>query len=376
MTKSKFSSQVPHERLKKTPHVFFGPEIWQLQDQGGVSRYFGELIRHVSKIDTRTQAFLPNSNNQYMNLIPRENVSAIKDQREKKIIELADSFEYINDSRRVYHATYYSSLDLKKIENANFSTIITVFDLISEKFSEKKVLSWPRINSREKSIRSANHVICISQTTKNDLLEYYNISEEKISVIHLGSNLQDSSSVTPARPQKNPYILFVGKRRGYKNFDLLLKAFSQIKNLKSDFQVIAFGGGELEASELRTIKSLGIEKNVNQISGDDAVLSALYKGAFALVYPSLYEGFGLPPIEAMKLGCPVIASNGGSIPEICREGAFYFNPSNVDELVSTLEESLSNPAMFSQNVLKGQIISEGYTWEKTAFETYQVYRQL
>ena len=358
------------------PHVFFGPEIWQLQDQGGVSRYFGELIRNISKIDSRTTAFLPNSDNQYMKLIPLENMSAVQDLSEKKLIGIADRLNHISENRRVYHATYFSALDLKKFENANFNTVVTVFDLISEKYPEKKVFSRPRINLKKKSIRAANHIICISQTTKNDLLEYYNVSEEKISVIYLGSNLQSSSSITPVLARKIPYLLFVGKRKGYKNFDILLKAFSEIKTLKSDFQIIAFGGGEFDLSEVKTIKSLGMEKNVIQISGDDAVLSALYKEAFSLVYPSLYEGFGLPPIEAMKLGCPVIASNGGSIPEICKEGASYFNPRDKDDLASTLEESLNNPEIINQKVISGRIVSEGYTWEKTAFETHQVYKQL
>jgi glycosyltransferase involved in cell wall biosynthesis len=376
MSKSNFPRKVPNEPLNMQPHVFFGPEIWQLQDQGGVSRYFGELIQHVSKIDTRTKAFVPNSNNQYIQLIPYENVCATEDQREKNLIEIADSFKHVIENKRIYHATYFSSLNLKKFENANFSTVVTVFDLISEKYSEKKILSRPRIDIKKKSITSANHVICISQNTKKDLLEYYNVPEEKISVIYLGSNLQTSLSITPVLDQKIPYLLFVGKRTGYKNFNLLLKAFSELKTLKSDFQIIAFGGGELELSELQTIKSLGIEKNVIHKSGDDAVLSALYKNAFALVYPSLYEGFGLPPIEAMKLGCPVIASNGGSIPEICREGALYFNPGSMDDLVSTLEESLKDPKIMKQKISNGRLISEEYTWEKTAFETYKVYKQL
>ncbi len=376
MCESNCSSKAVNEPLKNRPHVFFGPEIWQLQDQGGVSRYFGELILNISKIDPRTTAFLPNSNNQYMKVIPHENAYAVEQQNEKNLIRIADGLRKISDEKKVYHATYFSNLNLKKFENANLSTVLTVFDLISEKYTKKKILSRPRINRRKRSIRAASHIICISQTTKNDLLEYYNISEDKISVIYLGSNLQSSLLSKPAPAREIPYLLFVGKRSGYKNFDIFLKAFSEIETFRSNFQIIAFGGGEFEMSELQTIKSLGIEKNVIHISGDDEVLSALYKEAFALVYPSLYEGFGLPPIEAMKLGCPVIASNGGSIPEICKEGALYFNPSEKDDLVSKLEEFLTDPVKINQKVISGLIISEGYTWEKTAFETYQVYKNL
>lgn len=376
MCNSNCSSKAVNEPLKDQPHVFFGPEIWQLQDQGGVSRYFGELILNISKIDPRTTAFLPNSNNQYTKVIPHENAYAVEKQNEKSLIKIVDGLRNISDEKKVYHATYFSNLNLKKFENANLSTVLTVFDLISEKYSKKKLLLRPRINRRKKSIRAASHIICISQTTKNDLLEYYNVSEDKISVIYLGSKLQSSLLSKPALAREIPYLLFVGKRGGYKNFDILLRAFSEIEIFRSNFQIIAFGGGEFEMSELQTIKSLGIEKKVVHISGDDEVLSALYKEAIALVYPSLYEGFGLPPVEAMKFGCPVIASHGGSIPEICKDAALYFNPSDKDDLASKLEEFLSDPVKINQKVISGRIISEGYSWEKTAFETYQVYKNL
>lgn len=371
----------PSEDLPNSPpngqlHAFFGPEIWQLQDQGGVSRYFGELIRNMSKLGTNTTAFLPNSKNQYAKLIPLENRYYVEDQSEENLIAISKELRHQSDIRGIYHATYFSANDLKKIENANLSTVVTVHDLISEKFPEKKLLKRPRFSLTKKTIRNVKHIICVSRNTKNDLLDYYDVPEEKVTVIYLGSNLQTSKSNRKKPSQKVPYLLFVGKRRGYKNFDTLLRAFSEIHTLKMNFQIVAFGGGAFERSEVETMKSLGIERNIVHISGDDAVLSAFYEGAFALVYPSLYEGFGLPPVEAMNLGCPVIASNKGSIPEICKDAVLYFNPYDKDDLASILEESLGNPEIMNQKIISGRKVSREYTWEKTAFETNQVYRQL
>jgi glycosyltransferase involved in cell wall biosynthesis len=305
-----------------------------------------------------------------------ESVFTLENWSQKSLVSQAEKLSGKNGSKNIYHATYYSNLNLNKFRKSNFLTITTIHDLISERFSKKRLVKRPGSNLKKKSLKSASHIICVSNNTKNDLLEYYRIPEDKISVVHLGSDLQPSCPNSVSASRKIPYLLYVGKRNGYKNFEALLHVFSEIKTLKSDFQLVAFGGGEFEILEIDTMKKLGIEKNVFQISGDDSVLSELYEGAFALVYPSLYEGFGLPPIEAMKLGCPVIASNKGSIPEVCEDGAFYFDPLDKDGLAAIIEESLASPELMKQKIVRGRIVSEKYTWKKTALETNEIYKKL
>ena len=258
--------------------------------------------------------------------------------------------------------------------HAGFKTVITVHDLISEKFPEKKISIRPRINMKHKAIRLADHIICISQTTKTDLMEYYNVDEKKISVVYHGSNLKESEIRYQAEEGK--FLLFVGKRGGYKNFDGFVKAFAKSDHLKNRFKIISFGGGGFSQSELEFLRDLGIQNSVLQLSGNDEQLIHLYSTAFAFIYPSLYEGFGLPPIEAMKYGCPVLASDRGSIPEICNNAAIYFDPTSIHSMVLVMEESLNDAELLDQKRTLGYINAGKYTWQKTSLETAEIYSNL
>lgn len=373
------SNELPPSKgipLISKPQVFFGPEIWQLQDQGGVSRYFGELIRNLARTNSEIYALLPESNNTYVRFIPSENRITLEKWNEKSIISQSKNYGAKSDLNRIYHATYFGNISLTRLEKARFKTVITVFDLISEKFPDKKKFKRPRVDVKKKAIRDAQHIICISQTTKNDLLQFYDIPVEKVSVVYLGSSIQASQTPPIVKKLIDPYFLYVGKRRGYKNFDFLLKAFANSDLLKENFHLIAFGGENFNKSELETINSLGIGKNVSHLFGDDALLSKLYGEAHALIYPSLYEGFGLPPIEAMKLGCLVIASNKGSIPEICRDAALYFDPNDLEDLVDTIEKTICNSELNQEKIKSGLLLSAKYTWEQTALQTQQIYANI
>ena len=355
------------------PNIFFGPEIWPLQSQGGISRYNGELIKGIASINQNTFSFLPNNRNQFIDLIP-DRCKILTDQTNtSELIETALSKIGKERHNSIYHATYFGNTDLKLWQRAGFKTVITVHDLISEKFPEKKISIRPRINLKRKAIQLADHIICISQTTKIDLMDYYDINENKISVVYHGSDLKESETEILDLAVEGKFLLYVGKRGGYKNFNFLLKAFANSGLLKENFCLIAFGGEEFDKSEFATINSLGILKNVSHLSGDDALLSKLYGEAHALIYPSLYEGFGLPPIEAMKLGCLVIASNKGSIPEICQDAALYFDPNDIRDLVGTIEKTIHNPKLNREKIQSGLLLSTKYTWEQTALQTQQIY---
>jgi glycosyltransferase involved in cell wall biosynthesis len=174
-------------------------------------------------------------------------------------------------------------------------------------------------------------------------------------------------------PTNKPFLLFVGNRDGYKNFNNFLYAFAKSKKLKTTYQVIAFGGGPFTYEEECLIEKLECKELVFQLSGDDEILKFLYRAATALVYPSLYEGFGLPLIEAMQLDCLVFANKGGSIPEICGDSAIFFNGLSIDSICQTLELSLEDHELMNYMVLKGKLNSLRFSWEKTAIETNEIY---
>jgi glycosyltransferase involved in cell wall biosynthesis len=169
----------------------------------------------------------------------------------------------------------------------------------------------------------------------------------------------------------------VGSRGGYKNFSGLLKAFATSPKLKNEFDIVTFGGGAFNKQELQLIKQLGFKNHqVRQIGGGDDILAALYHQAAAFVYPSLYEGFGLPPLEAMAAGCPVVSSNTSSMPEVVRDAGEYFDPINIDEMQNAIEKVVFSNTLQKDLIALGYKNIEHFSWQKCARETLTVYKEL
>jgi glycosyltransferase involved in cell wall biosynthesis len=357
-------------------HIFYGPELWSLQNQGGISRYYSELIKRISHVNKNTKAFIPKNRNFYVSNIPDNSKIFCDKTRTSSLIKLAQNNISNKPEDLIYHTTYYGNTKFKLWNDAGFKNVVTVFDLISEKFSKKKSRLNLKSDLKKKAILSADHIICISNTTKLDLMDIYNISEEKISVTYLGCELGNVEREKVEVGEKSSFLLYVGKRPGYKNFNNLLFAFAESKKLKDNFQIVAFGGGSFTKIENELITSLGLNETVIQVSGSDENLAQAYKKAAALIYPSFYEGFGLPPIEAMNYGCPVIASDKGSIPEICKDAAIYFDPNNIEQISITIENTLNNGALLQEKISKGVITSKQYNWQNTTSETLQVYQNM
>ncbi len=158
-----------------------------------------------------------------------------------------------------------------------------------------------------------------------DLLHFYDVAENQDP---RGLSRILASASAPGRPAgsvREPYLLYVGSRAGYKNFGLLLEAFSR-SGLAGDYRLLAVGGGPFTPAEQARITSLKLGRSVAVIpKADDGTLARAYRDAALFVYPSLYEGFGFPPLEAMSLGCPVLVNQTSSLPEICGDAAFYFD---------------------------------------------------
>ncbi len=173
-----------------------------------------------------------------------------------------------------------------------------------------------------------------------------------------------------------PYLLYVGSRSEYKNFALLLDAFSR-SGLAGDFRLMVVGGGAFSAEEQSRISALGLSNRITLIpKASEATLACAYRDAALFVYPSLYEGFGFPPIEAMSLGCPVLVYRSSSLPEICGDAAFYFDNSDADELSRAMVSTLQNVPGLAMKRQLGEQQVRLYDWSQTASSTLQVYRAL
>jgi glycosyltransferase involved in cell wall biosynthesis len=348
--------------------VIFGPEIWSLQQNGGVSRYCYELIRNLQNLGIEARVLQTKNNNDYTKKLDPNTVHKIKSHRKKDVKDAIASVMQ-NFDRGIYHATYYSLGNLKVAKEFNLKTIVTVHDLIGDILPTRIKWYQRRNLEQERTSKVCDELIAVSHNTKNDIKKFYGINGNKITVTHLGvSEMKSNKSISEFA--EIPFVLHVGKRNGYKNFALTLEAIAECEALKY-LNIVAFGGGEITEEEMVYITEAKMKSRVKHITGDDEILSYLYQSAIALIYPSTYEGFGIPPLEAMRLNCPVIASNSSSIPEICGDSIMYFDCTSTESLQVALLQLIKNPGHYSTEKARSQSLN--YSWENTAKETLDVY---
>lgn len=316
--------------------IAFDQQIFAQQRFGGISRYYVRLVEHLSALGQDIRVIAPFFCNEYLHGLPNNVVSGRYVANINRVTSFSSRWTAKGQIRLwrpdITHETYYA----KRATYRGCPTVVTVYDMIHELFpeafpSDDKVAAFKRA-----AVARADHVICISQSTRNDLVRLLGVPRAKTTAIHLGVERfphPDAAVVASLTLMKRPYLLFVGARSGYKNFLALLQAVAGSSRLKADFDVVAFGGGGYTEAERNVISDLGFAAgNVIHMSGDDAMLGALYAHARAFVYPSLYEGFGLPPLEAMAQGCPVVSSDTSSMPEVIGDAAEFFTPSDVGDL--------------------------------------------
>lgn len=361
--------------MPKHPRVIFGPEIWSLQREGGISRYFQQLIKGISESGISGQILTNKNSNSRLETIDVENFEFCRLENSKNLYTEISNILGDEIDGNVYHPTYYSK-DLVGLRAPKSKVVLTVFDMISELFPERKSRFRKVVDEKRISVDNADHIMCISEQTKKDLILIYKVPEEKISVTYLGSDLHLLPVVEDLSATGKEFILYVGKRGGYKNFSNFATAFSHSKMLMSNFRIITVGGGDFSSDELSEFQKLGIEDKVIHIDANDHELAMLYRKATCLVYPSIYEGFGLPPIEAMSLNCLVIASTGGSIPEICQNAAEYFEPRNIDSIEDALTSVLQDEQRANQLREQGLLIAKSFTWDRTILDTVNIYKSL
>ena len=358
--------------------VAFDNQIFLEQRFGGISRYFCEMyvdLKENPNIDSNIIAPL-HFNKHLRDLKVNRNYYIPTTTNKFNINRLVNKFSnQISESRLrkfnpdVLHKTFFY-----KPQKAQFKTVITVYDMVHEKFNQNLEF----IESKKISVINADHIICISESTKIDLLKYYEIEEQKVSVVPfgVGKNFFSDAYVIPTY-QRNPELVFVGRRNGYKNFAQFIKAFAGSVKLRKNFRIIVFGGGEFNEFEKKLIKDLGIESNIIKKDGSDKVLKKILSNSVAMVYPSKYEGFGLPILEAMALGSIVFTSNTSSMPEVGGDHALYFDPNSINSIQSTLEDRLVTNSNFSQDFQDNGILwAQKFSWEDCASQTLRIYQSL
>jgi len=359
--------------------ITFNNTIFSNEKTGGISRYFICLIKELIKYKIDIKVLSSINKNKFLKSLPSKYSSGlyISNYPLFKFIE-SYNLNRFNDYIKkqpidIIHDTYYTPgiNKQKKIKK-----IITVHDLIHEKFPNYYRNSKEEINKKKDSFIGCDHFICVSNNTKIDLLKYYKIDSSKVSVIHHGANHLEKISYNLNSRIENPYILYVGKRHKYKNFIFFLKAYAKSTYINENFKLVCFGGGTFSKNEKKLFNELKISKKIIYINGDDKLLSSYYSFARSLIVPSIYEGFGLPIVEAMNLGCPVFCSNIEVFKEICGENAIFFDPVNEDDLIYKLENYLFKDTYLKKCVEEGQIISKKFSWSANSLKTIDVYKKL
>lgn len=355
--------------------VIFGPEIWDSQQYGGISKYFAELILELRKLSFIQIRVLTHSttNVEIQRLMKKQEVIVLKKGSLKSFLK---SEKRNSEGKIIYHSTYYNLRNLLIAKLIGYQVVLTVYDFISELYPVKKrKIHRPRIQEKKWCIRFANKVIAISNTTLADLQAIYKISDSKVKVIYLASGIEPvTSKVKRTTTQK--YILYVGKRAGYKNFKIVLEAMKILKEQNIKIQLIAYGGGILEEEFGNFINESDLESLVGICSPQESDLVDLYANATAFVYPSLYEGFGIPILDAMQLNCPVIGSDIPSTREISGNFITLFDPTQPHELAEAFKLHWSRNTDFEILISNAYLRSTSFSWQMTAHQTAEEYSQL
>ncbi len=358
----------------------FGFDEDGLPNRVGSSEVCFQLLNKLHKID---------SINSYVIYLPFAPTSDLPGETEKwqyKIIpakRLWTLFALQKAARKdkldiFFNPTHYSPFFL------NCPQIITILDVsykyFPELFKKKdlyKLSLWGKY-----SVRNASKILTISEHSKDDIMKEYGVSPSKISVLHVGIKDEVISKMTKEEFSKKynvhtPYILFVATIQPRKNIKKLIEAFSVIADKNKDVNLAIVGKKGWMYEEILTAdKEFGVEKRVSffhDVSNED--LPFFYKYAECFVLPSLYEGFGLPVLEAMRYGCPVITSDISSLPEAGGDAALYVDPNNVSDISEKIDKVLNDKSLRERMIKKGHEQVKKFSWEKAAKEVLETFNE-
>jgi len=350
--------------------VLFDHQIFYYQ-YGGASKYFAMLLNAMPRDSWETTALF--ACNEYV--------------RDKHLFRtLRNRFrgqsvvaEYLNrpytqyvltkGEYDIFHQTNFGTYCLKNLGNKPMVTTYHDANLST-------IDPHPEIVQRQKiSLNRADAVVCVSNNTKNDLLKLFDIDERKVRVIYHGIEISDNSNLTPCRLFSFPYILYVGRRSEYKNFVRLLKAFLLIRIKYPDVHLVCTSQ-KFSLEEQENFHQLGLDGYIHSILADEQQMKQLYRDALLFVFPSLYEGFGMPILEAWAINCPVALSKASSFPEIAGSAAAFFNPLDVDEIADVLCKIIDDEDFRNELVQKGCDRVRTFSWAKTAEAHMKLYHEL
>jgi glycosyltransferase involved in cell wall biosynthesis len=364
-----------------------------VHQKAGLGRYARTLAEHLTALDhgneyiafaygRPAQDALPPS----LRMLPRANIPL--DVRPWRMgvwlgHALGLSLDRVLPRVDIFHATEHLLPPLK-----NARTVFTLHDLIFQFFPEfhLPLNRWFLRNAMPHFLRRADAIIAVSECTKRDAMQFYHVPADKITVIYEGVNpalrpATDPNVIAAARARyahNQPFLLFLSTIEPRKNIPALVDALQVLRARGLPHRLLVAGRrGWLYQGVFEHVRQAGMESQVDFLDYvPDADLPALFAACDAFVFPSLYEGFGLPPLEAMACGAPVVCSNTSSLPEVVGDAALCVNPRDVGEIAAAVERVIHDDRLRAELRAKGIARAAQFSWERAARETLNVYQEV
>ncbi len=356
--------------------IRFSPDIFRAQAHGGVSRYITEIHRGLVAREIDSRIFAGLHCNSYLRGLPRTvgiDVEKLRPlQARQALTKVTDrALERLWCARMDDGTIWHKSMFDHHIP-ARPALAVTVYDMIHERFPEQFGPRDVTPTSKRPWCEAADIVFTISNKTREDLLDRFALPAEKVVVTPLGVTVVPPNA--GALPfTEGPWMLYVGERhKPYKNW---IGALDAVAALGPDARLACFGPPPTPEDH-EAVAARGLIDRIRFVGGDDGDLARVYGAASVLVYPSRFEGFGLPPLEAMAHGCPVVASRAGAIPEVVGDAAILVDPDDIDALAGALAHVLADGESVAAMTERARTHVATFTWERTVAATLDGYRMV
>ena len=352
--------------------ILYDSQIFEIQKFGGISRYFYKLTKYNQNLYEYWVCGKYNGNVYASEISDAKSFPVKRNFRGKgRVIGFCNRRANVkmieSEKYDVFHPTYYNPLALPK----NKPVVITAHDFIHEIFPSFFSADDKTSEQKRKIFSRANRIIAISQTTKNDLLRFFpEVPEEKIDVVYHAIEWEICKEKSKS-PFEKKYILYTGTRHIYKNFTLFLFSLAPLLK-KYDLQLVCTGS-PFSTEEKAIVHVLGVSDKVSTIFADEPDLKALYENALCFIFPSLYEGFGFPILEAFASKCPIAISEASCFPEIAGNAAVYFDPYSQDDMRKKIEDLICSQSLREDLVEKGTERFNMFTMDSMVQGTKKVY---
>lgn len=362
--------------------IFFDHQKFSTQKFGGISRYFANIIDEIKKNSefdyllgvVNSQNFYIKNEKQFLNN-PLANIFLKSEYgyRTFKTNELYCKFLLKQNNFDIFHPTYYDPYFIKNLKKP---MVTTIHDMTYERLPGYFWVQDPLTSQKRISAQRADKIIAISETTKRDLLTYLEVDESKVEVIYHGIDIDSELELEAVKNLPSEYLLFVGDRGGYKNFYLMLDAFASLSKKHPNLHLVLSGGGKLVGADVEIINRLKLNNKIHHYQVNDGQLNFLYKNALLFIYPSLYEGFGLPILEAFRAKCPILLSDTDCFHEIGEDAATFFNRNSLEDLISQIDNLITHKSLRDNLVEKGNKRLKHFPLEKSMKQTLKLYQSL